>query len=275
MAAKRARAVPRAITAMVAPRQMSYAHSTAVDTVSGSATAAARFSSARLCNSVSYNPKAVATRRAFSTEQSKPEEPAEAKSTDAKVTEKPSRWYLMMEDIKDVVAVTFGVTRQRDIGKEVDMGIREYAWVSYVDPASGKTLYRNTDSGLVTEMQPSDWEQRSKASSRLTVNTEASALAVVSPTRSPWERTLDSLYGTPIISGLLQVGEAVAASPVGQAAGKVKAKIEDAKEVALEKWETSQHPYVPMPLPATRLRVVVALLMIAHSRVPARLQSHC
>lgn len=179
-----------------------------------------------------------AARRSFSStasafQQSGGEQPPSAK---------PSRWYLLVEDAKDVLAVTFGTRRQRDVGKEVDMGLREYAWVSYEEPGTGRVLYRNTETGLMTEMQPSDWEQRSRASSRLTVNTEATAVSVVAGVRSPWERTLDSLYRTPIITGLLEVGQAVADSPVGQAAGKVKAKIDDAKEAALEKWETSQHP---------------------------------
>ncbi len=34
-------------------------------------------------------------------------------------------------------------------------------------------------------------------------------------------------------------------SEVGKTAKKVRAKIDDSKEALVEKWETSQHPYVP------------------------------
>jgi hypothetical protein len=157
---------------------------------------------------------------------------------------KPSRWYLFSEDVKDVFSVAFGLSRSRDVGKEVDMGLRAYGWSRYVDPSSGTTLYRNADTGLVTEVEPPDWGARSTSASVLSVDGSSTAIALHKPTVSPWERTLASLYNTPIIQGLLVVGEAVKASPVGTAAKAAATRVSDAKEAALESWETSQHPLI-------------------------------
>lgn len=144
--------------------------------------------------------------------------------------------------MKDVLAVTFGVERRRDLGAEYDMGLREYPWIEYVDPATSKTMYSNRDSGIVTEMKPHDFDARAKPTSRIDVDAGATAITVVKTEKSAWQRTLDSVTNAPIISSILAAGEAVAAGPVGQQMSKVKAKVTDKLEDAREVWETSQHP---------------------------------
>lgn len=186
--------------------------------------------------------EADANAKSESKEETKSDSSAGASGQDSQAAKKPSRWYRLIEDAKDVLAVTFGYERKRDIGLEVDMGLREYPWVCYTDPATEKLMYRNNDTGVVTDIKPSDFDKRAKPSARLEVNHAASDIAVVKTQQTPWERTLNVMYNTPIIQGLLAVGETVAASPVGKAAEKVKAKVADVKEDLQEKWETSQHP---------------------------------
>jgi hypothetical protein len=100
-----------------------------------------------------------------------------------------------VEHVKDVLAVTFGVERgARDVDAEYDMGLRAYPWVTYTD-ARGETVFRNTATGAVTSTQPADWAARSTAASHVTVNADASALMLLHPTLSPWERSLKALWG--------------------------------------------------------------------------------
>lgn len=153
----------------------------------------------------------------------------------------PGRWYHMMEGIKDVLSVTFGVERKRNLSAEYDMGLREYPWIEYMDPSTNAHAYKNLDTGVVTDKKPLDFDKRASPSARVATNTEQSALSVVAPKVTPWERTLEAVTNAPIISSMLSVGAAVAASaPVQKVKEKVANKIEDAREV----WETSQHPYV-------------------------------
>lgn len=123
-------------------------------------------------------------------------------------------------------------------------GLREYPWIEYRDPVTETLMYRNTETGFVTEKKPADFDRRAKPSARVEVNTSANAVAVVAPQRSKWDATLDALYNTPIIQALVVAKDVVAASPVGKGAAAIKTKVQDVKEDLQEKWETSQHPYV-------------------------------
>lgn len=158
---------------------------------------------------------------------------------------KPGRFYNLIEDIKDVFAVTFGVERKRNVGLEYDAGLREYPWISYTEPVSGREMYKNNETGVVTENKPLDFDLRAPASSRnVAVNVDRSELIVSKPDATAWQRTIDALGSTPIIAALVDATEAVAASPVGDAARAVKQKVTDKVEDAREVWETSQHPLI-------------------------------
>jgi hypothetical protein len=152
----------------------------------------------------------------------------------------------LWDDAKDVLSVTFGVERSRDLAAEYASGERPYPWVTYVEPGTDKRLYRNTESGVVTEIQPPDWATFATAAHELTPDVDASAVATVRTQATAWERTLDAVSRAPLVSALVDAatvaGAAVAASPVGQAAGKAKARVADKIEDARETWETSQHP---------------------------------
>ena len=152
----------------------------------------------------------------------------------------------MWEDTKDVLSVTFGIERKRDLLAEYASGERPYPWVSYIEPGTEKRLYRNTESGVVTEIQPPDWSRFATADNELSTNTEASAIATVRAQSTAWERTLEAVSSAPLVSALIEAaadaGAVVAASPLGQAAVKAKTKVSDKIEDAREVWETSQHP---------------------------------
>jgi hypothetical protein len=139
------------------------------------------------------------------------------------------------DGLLDVVYVTLGLERKRDVAAEYASGERPYPWVSYVDAASSKTLYYNSESGVITEIKPPDWDRFSTPASYVTPDAEAGALRAVPAPPSAWDRTVRALGAAPIIEGVLAVGKAVAASPVGAAATAVKNrvsdKIEDAREV--------------------------------------------
>ena len=150
----------------------------------------------------------------------------------------------IMEDIKDVLAVTVGMERRRNVAAEYAAGERPYPWIKYADGASGRDMFRNVESGVVTEIQPPDWEQFATASSSVVPDRESSALATVAPEVSRWDRTLAAVTATPIISAILAVGAQVAAGPVGEAVGAARTRVRDRVEDLQEKWETSQHPLV-------------------------------
>jgi hypothetical protein len=166
-----------------------------------------------------------------------------------------TRLYRLTEDVKDVFAVAFGLDRKRNVEVEYDLGIREYPWVTYEVPApaeegeeavEGKLarVYRNRVTGLVTDLKPVDFDQRAKPSAYITLNQEATGLAVLpeGANRSDWERRFDNLATSPIIQATLAAGRAVAASPVGAAVGKATEKVRSATDSVAERWETSQHP---------------------------------
>lgn len=153
-----------------------------------------------------------------------------------------------MDGAKDVFAVVFGTERKRDLGAEYDAGLRKYPWYSYADPTdpeSGRVLYRNEETGVVTEHKPADFDARAPPDARMVpLNTEATAVSVVAPTLSAYQRMIAALGDAPLIRVLAQAGQAVAESPVGEAAAKVRDKVKDKVEDAREVWETSQHPLV-------------------------------
>lgn len=154
----------------------------------------------------------------------------------------PSRWYVLTEDLKDVLSVAFGVERKRNVEKEYDMGLRAYPWVTYEDPATKAPLYRNEDTGVVTPHKPLDFDKRATPASFRGTNEAATALMKVAPELSAWERTLRALGATPVIQRLLEAGEEVKKSSVGLAAQRVRARASEVREDLQEKWETSQHP---------------------------------
>ena len=150
------------------------------------------------------------------------------------------------DDVRDVLCVTFGMERRRDVVAEYASGERAYPWVTYMDPASGRRLFLNRDSGVLTEIEPPGWERFASAASELTPDTDASALTTVAAPISAWERTLSAVSRAPLVAALVEAagvaGEAAIASPVGQAAKSVRTAVEDKVEEAREVWETSQHP---------------------------------
>jgi len=155
---------------------------------------------------------------------------------------KPSLVYRLTEDFKDVLSVTFGWERKRNIEEELDKGLRVYPWITYPDPITGAPSYRNTDTGAVTEVKPLDFDRRATAASFKQTNTQTSSIMNVTPKISPWERTLRALGSTPLIQQILAVGEVVSKGPVGQVATKIKDNVSAVREDLQEKWETSQHP---------------------------------
>jgi len=170
---------------------------------------------------------------------------ADGETAPKQPAKKPGRLHNLTEGLKDVFAVVFGVERKRDLGAEYDAGLRKYPWFEFQDPHDEKVYYKNEDTGVVTEHKPADFDLRAPASARMVAtNMEASALTVVAERQTPWQRTVSALGSTPVIAAMLHVGEAVAASPVGQAAKSVKTKVADKVEDAREVWETSQHPLI-------------------------------
>jgi hypothetical protein len=170
---------------------------------------------------------------------------ADGEAAPKQPAKKPGRLHNLTEGLKDVFAVVFGVERKRDLGAEYDAGLRKYPWFEFQDPHDEKVYYKNEDTGVVTEHKPADFDLRAPASARMVAtNMEASALTVVAERQTPWQRTVSALGSTPVIAAMLHVGEAVAASPVGQAAKSVKTKVADKVEDAREVWETSQHPLI-------------------------------
>ena len=157
-----------------------------------------------------------------------------------------SRLTRLWDDALDVLCVAFGWERRRDVVAEYASGERAYPWVSYEEPGSGRRLFMNRESGVLTELQPPGWERFASAASQVTPDTESSALASVAAQSSAWERTLSAVSRAPLVAALVEAagaaGAVVAASPVGQAAGRARVAVEDKVEEAREVWETSQHP---------------------------------
>ena len=79
-------------------------------------------------------------------------------------------------------------------------------------------------------------------------STSTSALVVVQPGTSAWERIGARLQETPIIQGMMDAAKQAAASRAGRTIGKgAKAasdKFGDAREDVRELWETSQNPWI-------------------------------
>lgn len=109
--------------------------------------------------------------------------------------------------VVDVVSVTLGLERRRDIAAEYESGERAYPWVCYPEPATGRTMYYNSLSGVQTEIQPPDWERFSKPESYVRPDEEAGALRVATPAPSAWSRTVSALGAAPIIASAVKVGE--------------------------------------------------------------------
>ena len=162
----------------------------------------------------------------------------------AKLQRPPSRGRLgtLWEDAKDVLAVTFGITRHRNAAADYASGARVYPWTSYVEPGTGRTLYRNAEANIVTEVQPPDWALFATDASILEPNVDAHQIATIRPVASRWEKTLAAVANTPIIAAVAAAGRVVAASPVGAVAAAVRDRVRDDVEDLREKWETSQHP---------------------------------
>lgn len=156
---------------------------------------------------------------------------------------RPSLWARLVDDARDVLAVTFGVERARDVEAEYDAGLREYPWVTYED-AAGARVYRNRETGGVQSAPPPDWDRRAQKSAWLESERVASAVATVKQAESAWERTLRALGETPLIAGLISAGRAVAAGPVGAAVKSAGERASAVREDLQEKWETSQHPVI-------------------------------
>ena len=110
------------------------------------------------------------------------------------------RRYALLEHVKDVMCVAFGLERRRDADKEYDLGLREYPWVVYADPArEGALTYRNRETGLATDAKPPDFDARAGPANFLTLNTEASGVAVAredAGAKGAWERSLEALRTT-------------------------------------------------------------------------------
>jgi len=173
-----------------------------------------------------------------------------------------ARWYGAVEDAKDVLYVAFGLERRRDLAREYDLGLRAYPWVVYEDPArAGALTYRNRETGLASEVKPADFDLRAGPGAFITLNAEATGLAVVAgaegaggagggdggiggaagaAARAALRRAAAGLSAGPVGQGLRVAAEAVAASPVGAAVGQLKG----ARDRYVESWETSQHPLV-------------------------------
>jgi hypothetical protein len=154
-------------------------------------------------------------------------------------------FWRLREAAKDVLAVTLGMERVRDVGAEYDAGLRAYPWTEYVDGAGARS-YRNADTGVSTPAKPADFDARAPASARgVAVDGGARAVAAAAaPAPGAWARTLAAVSDTPLIAALRGAGAAVAASPVGAAAARARAAVADRVEDAREVWETSQHPLV-------------------------------
>jgi len=78
--------------------------------------------------------------------------------------------------------------------------------------------------------------------------TGTAALMSVEAEKSNWEKFSERLSRTPIIEDVLdgakRARRVAARSKVGKAAGKAKSTMDDMKEEARERWETSQNPWV-------------------------------
>jgi len=152
-----------------------------------------------------------------------------------------------VEDAKDVFYVAFGMERRRDANLDYDFGVRKYPWVCYVDPnKEGQVIYRNVETGLATEIKPLDFDQRATSLSYLVLNQEATGVSVVNEnvSKSAWERSFESLQSSQLAQTVKAATVVVAASPVGQAAGKVAEKVRSATDKYVQQWESSQHPLV-------------------------------
>ena len=110
--------------------------------------------------------------------------------------------------IIDVISVTIGIERKRDIAAEYASGERAYPWVCYTEPATGRTIYYNSESQIQTEVEPPDWERFSTPASYVRPDEEAGALRAVVAPPSAWARTVDALGAAPIIEGAVKIGEA-------------------------------------------------------------------
>jgi hypothetical protein len=74
------------------------------------------------------------------------------------------------------------------------------------------------------------------------LNTSSGEVMVVQSQPNRWERLASHMQATPLIQFILEGAKKLSESEVGKAAAAAKTKVQDAKEVLQEKWDTSQHP---------------------------------
>ena len=156
-------------------------------------------------------------------------------------------YYRVVEDAKDVFSVAFGIERKRNANLDYDFGVRKYPWVCYADPnKDGQIVYRNIETGLATEIKPLDFDLRATSTSYLVLNQDATGVSVVNENlnKSAWERSFETLQSSPLAQTVKAARVVVAASPVGQAAGKVAERVRSATDKYVQQWESSQHPLV-------------------------------
>lgn len=159
----------------------------------------------------------------------------------------PSRFARFMDSTKTVVAGVFGVKRPL-----------QHAAVATtkVDP---KDL--NTDTGdiMVVDPELGRWEQLAQRLQQAPLIQSILDLKVC-PSWGLYARVvgLESLSLSLSLSvASFPSQQAAAESDIAKSARDVKAKVDDVKGDLAEKWETSQHPYVRLPVPVTRLRLGV------------------
>lgn len=151
-------------------------------------------------------------------------------------------FYSLREDIKDVLAIVFGMERKRDVEFEYDMGLRPYPWVTYVEVATGERVYRNVETGVITNSMPAGFEKRAKPEAYLDANLEQHALTIMQMEKGVFGKIKERVVENPVAATVIAAGSAIKESPIGEAASRVKAKVSDVREDLQETWETSQHP---------------------------------
>lgn len=172
---------------------------------------------------------------------------ASSSSTSPPPSSSAAWYYRVVEDAKDVFSVAFGVERRRNANLDYDFGVRKYPWVCYADPnKDGQIVYRNIETGLATEIKPLDFDIRATSTSYLVLNQDATGVSVVNENlnKSAWERSFETLQSSPLAQTVKAASVVVAASPVGQAAGKVAERVRSATDKYVQQWESSQHPLV-------------------------------
>ena len=111
------------------------------------------------------------------------------------------------DGLVDVVSVTLGLERRRDVAAEYASGERAYPWVCYPEPGTGRKVYYNSLSGVQTEIQPPDWERFSTAASYVRPNEDVGAIQAVAAPPTAWSRTVNALGAAPIIDSVMALGK--------------------------------------------------------------------